>query len=336
MVFVELFALSVGLLILWIKLWDRKQKLFFQKRNVPIVDSSLFGGILKDVLLFKKSLTEAMTESYKEAERLDAPCVGVRILYKNCLVIRDLELVKKVLVKDFNHFSNRSVSANEKYDPFGAYNLFFVNQPIWHDLRTKVTPVFTTSRMRLFFENVNEIGAKLGRQLLKDIPTEKIVSLKEFTGAFMTEVYASCAFGIEINFIEDPSDPFGNMALEMFNFKTKRALEFGVGFMAPELTNIFPMYVFSKHGSKVLKQMLNEVMMERIAKGIQRFDLMDVLVNIKRAQESSKDPSHLTDDMLLAQCVIFFSAGFETTSTALSHSIYELAKNVREIILQKL
>lgn len=330
MAFAILVTLAAVLLTIAIKLWDRKLKIFFKERKVPFVKSSVFGGSFRDVLTLKKSVTEVMFESYKEAERLEAPCIGLRILHRNVLVLRDLEVIKQVLVKDFNHFSNRSVGSNAIHDPFGAYNLFFVNNPIWHDMRSKVTPTFTTSRMRNFFGNVNEIGGKFSRMLLKDVKGDKVISLKEFSGCYTTEVYASCAFGIEINFIEDPSDKFGLMAMDMFKFTTKRALEFGAGFVAPELANLFPMYVFSKDGSHMLKEMLHAVMVERQTKGINRYDLMDVVVKIKQAQETCPDRSQIfNDDMLLAQCVIFFAAGFETTSTALTHSIYELAKNVR-------
>lgn len=311
-------------------LWDRRQKLFFRHKNVPYVSSSIFGGSLRDVLLLRQSVADAMLDLYTKASEKDVPFVGARLLFKNCLVVRDLELVKRVLVQDFNHFSNRSAAADFHHDPFGGYNLFLLKNPEWHELRRKITPVFTGSRMKLFFEDINGIGEKLHKKILMDIPIDKVVSLKDLNGAFSTDVYASCSFGIEVNFIERPESEFGTTAMEMFNFKAARALEFGSNFVFPELSKFRKTFFFSKEGSVYLKEVLSAVLKERVDKLIRRNDLMDVIMKIKSGQETDSVTKY-TDDMLLAQSVIFFVAGFETTSTALTHTLYELARNVSAV-----
>lgn len=182
----------------------------------------------------------------------------------------------------------------------------------------------------MFFDEVNGMGEKLSNKLMHEISDKKEMSLKDLNGAFAIDVYASCSFGIEVNFLDDPKSLFGNIALEMFNFKTGRALEFATHFLMPELTKVMPLFFFSKDGSTFLKNMLSKVLSERQFRGISRNDLMDVIVKIKRAQENGTGSSstHFNDEMLLAQSVIFFVAGFETTSTALTHTLFELAKNV--------
>lgn len=309
-------------------LWNRKQEKFFRDRNVPYLSLSIFGGSLRDVLLLRKSVAQVMLDLYAEASKRDVPVIGARFMHKNVLVIRSLSLIKRVLVQDYNHFSNRSAAADCHRDPFGGLNLFLLKNPDWHDMRSKITPVFTTSRMRMFFDDVNGIGRKFHQRLLMDVPGEKVVCLKDLNGSYSIDVYASCSFGVEVNFIENPESPFGTTAMGMFNFNAIRALEFGSSFVIPEISKYLPTFFFSRKGSAYLKEMLTAVMTERMAKGITRNDLMDVLLKIKSSQGTTPSTSY-SDDMLLAQSVIFFVAGFETTSTALTHTFYELTRNVR-------
>lgn len=105
-----IFSVISSVLIVCSYLWHRKMELFFIQNNVPFVPSSFFGGSLRDVLLNRASMAQIMLMLYKEATKRDVPCIGARFLNKNCLIIRDPELIKKVLVQDFNHFSNRSAS----------------------------------------------------------------------------------------------------------------------------------------------------------------------------------------------------------------------------------
>lgn len=337
MIFLVLLGLLLSSVVGVIYQWNRKKTLFFEDRNIPHVLSSVFGGSFKDALLLRKSVAEVMSDLYAEASQRNVPCIGARLLHKNCLIIRDLGLIKRVLVQDFHNFSNRSARADFHNDPFGGYNLFLLKNPTWIDMRKKISPVFTTSRMKLFFEDINGIGGKLHGHLLKQVATGSttVMSAKSIMGPYTTDVYASCSFGIEVNFIEDPQSVFGQVAAEMFHFKVIRALEFGSNFVMPEIGKILPTFFFSKDGSKYLKKLLVAVMDERRAKGITRSDLMDVILQIKSSQEESAvtgggdNVPQYSDDMLLAQSVIFFVAGFETTGTALTHSLYELARNVR-------
>ena len=41
----------------------------------------------------------------------------------------------------------------------------------------------------------------------------------------------------------------------------------------------------------------------------------------------SKDSKHLTDDEIIAQCILFFLAGFETTASTIAHALFEFTKH---------
>jgi cytochrome P450 family 6 len=77
--------------------------------------------------------------------------VGIFSFDKPSLLIRDFELVKNILVKDFHNFINRTVSFETKFDPLFCYVLPLLKGQLWRHLRTKLTPVFTSRKMKMMF-----------------------------------------------------------------------------------------------------------------------------------------------------------------------------------------
>lgn len=80
---------------------------YWKRKGLPYVPAKPFVGNLKDVLFYKTSAAEQFGAFYFAPEAKDHPFVGINLFHKPALVIRDPELVKRLLVKDFNQFSNR-------------------------------------------------------------------------------------------------------------------------------------------------------------------------------------------------------------------------------------
>lgn len=58
----------------------------------------------------------------------DEPYVGIFLADKPCLVVRDFDLICRILKQDFHHFNNRIVSFSKITDPIGSrrYALIFI------------------------------------------------------------------------------------------------------------------------------------------------------------------------------------------------------------------
>jgi len=66
---------------------------------------------------------------------------------KRIAMIIDLELIKGVLIKDFNYFQNRGAFNNPRDDPLTGY-LFSLEGEEWREMRHKLTPVLPSGRLR--------------------------------------------------------------------------------------------------------------------------------------------------------------------------------------------
>jgi cytochrome P450 family 6 len=88
---------------------------FWQKLGIPYVKPTPFVGNLKECVLLKTTIGEQLQRIYNEHS--DKPCVGIFSFDKPSLLIRDLELVKNILVKDFQNFTDRILSIEATFDP---------------------------------------------------------------------------------------------------------------------------------------------------------------------------------------------------------------------------
>jgi len=131
----------------------------WQQLGVPYVKPTPFVGCIKDCVLLKATIGEQLQRIYNEHN--DKPYVGIFSFDKPSLVVRDLELVKNILVKDFQNFMDRIYSIEERFDPlFGKITAMLKGQ-LWRHIRTNLTPVFTSRKMKMMFYLVDTCGKEL-------------------------------------------------------------------------------------------------------------------------------------------------------------------------------
>ena len=138
---------------------------FWQKLGIPYVKPTPFVGNLKECALLKTTIGEQLQRIYNEHS--DKPYVGIFSFDKPSLLIRDPELVKNIMVKDFQSFIDRLVLFDEKLEPLISNSLPILKGQLWRHLRTNLTPVFTSRKMKLMFYLVDTCGKELAECLEK-------------------------------------------------------------------------------------------------------------------------------------------------------------------------
>jgi hypothetical protein len=138
---------------------------FWQKLGIPYAKPTPFVGNLKECVLQKVNIGKHLQRIYDEHS--DKPYVGIFSFDKPSLLIRDLELVKNILVKDSQSFIEHMIIVNEDLDPLLGRGLFFLKGQIWRQVRTSITPVFTSGKMKMMFYLVDTCGKELADYLDK-------------------------------------------------------------------------------------------------------------------------------------------------------------------------
>ncbi|OXU21200.1 hypothetical protein TSAR_000319 [Trichomalopsis sarcophagae] len=336
-------AICASALLLGLYLYVRRKHDYWRKRGLKYAEPTFLFGNVAPCLLGNKSPHDLIRETYEKGA--GEKVIGLYVFDKPYLILRDPELIKYVFIKDFSNFSNK-ILCGKHTDVMSATNLFLVNNPPWKYIRTKISPIFTSGKLKKMYELMMEICVDLQDHFDKfdidDITFEtlqnkhlgcaervgKPIEIKEICSRFTTDLIGATAYGLQLNSLKDPDAIFRKNGRQVFRSSFKRYLQLLALFFIPSLRPYTNAKFFDEKATEFLRNTFGDVIKRRMESGDKRADLVDMLIEIKKNQD--KDPSahyRLEGDALIAQAAVFFTGGFETSSTTMSFALYALARH---------
>ncbi|XP_054083610.1 cytochrome P450 6a22-like [Zeugodacus cucurbitae] len=299
---------------------------YWQQLGVPQLKMNfIFGNLFRIKTIHKAELFHEVCREF----RGNANLVGTYIFTQPIAVVLDLDLIKSILIKDFNKFTDRFVK--RKIDSVFTHNLFRVHGDQWRPLRTKLTPTFTSAKMKFMFPTVvivaNQLDAAFGSQL-SNTPSGD-VELHDLMGRFTTDVIGHCAFGVECNSLKNPNVAFRRIGHRIFypRYLSIRLRTFMVTYPAMfKFLKFFNVKQTPKDIEDFIVQLVRDTVRLREEQNIQRNDFLNMLIELKNSKDLKGLPAMGIEEMA-AQVFVFFAAGFETSSSNMTYGLFELAKN---------
>lgn len=255
--------------------------------------------------------------------------VGGYFFTKPVVVATDLDFVQDILIRDFNNFHARGEYNNEEVEPITAH-MFSLDGPKWKSLRVKFSPTFSSGKLKFMFPTIVEVSQRFREALDELLCADNVQDVKDLSARFTTDVIGSCAFGIECNSLKDPDNEFrkyGRMAFQLKIGILTRALMM----LFPAAAKIFRLKVFQEDMTEFFMRIVRETVEYRQTNKIKRNDFMNSLIELMntstRDSDTNTELEKLTLEQATAQAFLFFIAGFETSSTTMMFTLYELALN---------
>lgn len=172
MVIFYLLIFLVSVVYLWIKhvysYWERT-KFPYIKPSIP------FGNVL-DAAMGRKCMGMNLYDLYKSSNE---PIVGIYLLFRPGLLARDADLVKKILSTDASSFYNRGIYHNPN-DPV-ANNMLMMTGQEWKTTRAKLTPTFTSGKLKGMLPAIISIGERVRKQVQNAADTNGSIEIKDLT-----------------------------------------------------------------------------------------------------------------------------------------------------------
>ncbi|XP_012237476.1 probable cytochrome P450 6a13 isoform X1 [Bombus impatiens] len=311
---------------------------FWKNRGVPFRKPIVLFGNFASLLLFQKSLPEGIKDMYEWFK--DERYFGAFRVMSPVLILRDPDLVKDICVKSFACFTNRGIPVNSQ-NSLSAH-LFNLEGKRWKSLRSKLTPAFSSGKLKRMFYLLAECGEEFQKLIDASSETHRPFEIRELAAKFTIDVIGSCAFGIQINALTDEESEFHRTAKKLSKPSYTATLWRMLRTAMPKLYKFLDVQVIDPEVSKFFKNVVSQMINEREEHGIKRHDFMDLLIELKNKgsldecgsgqvcndeDEKITEEIELDENSIAAQAFVFFAAGYETSSNTIAFCLHELALN---------
>uniref|UniRef100_A0A2H1VU17 unspecific monooxygenase n=1 Tax=Spodoptera frugiperda TaxID=7108 RepID=A0A2H1VU17_SPOFR len=336
MIFLYLLLVVLVLIFLFYYVVSLKHN-YWKARNVRYAKPTFLLGNFTDTYLDKKFNGEIIDEICKQFP--DEKYVGAFNGTKPVLIPKDPEIIKLIVTKDFYYFHGRALSEYNHKEP-GGLNLFGTFGDNWRVIRQNMTPLFTSAKMRNMFHLIEKCCHEYEAMIDREIKISKEHDVMPMTTRFTMDCIGACAFGIDTKTMTEGEDdnPFRRI---IRSSKPKKSVIYQA-----MLRSLWP-EIYYALGFKMpstqmdfLHKLITSVMNQRDNKPSDRNDFVDLIMGWKQKHhivgdsirnmktgENEKVVLEASDELLIAQCYVFFAAGFKTSTTALSYTLYEIAKH---------
>ncbi|XP_065080034.1 probable cytochrome P450 6a14 [Ochlerotatus camptorhynchus] len=318
----------------------RRQQQQWSRLGVPAAANPhlLFGNV-RGIFKQEHSCT-ILQRLYWEFKGRGLKLGGIMNFFQPAILVMDPEISKSILVKDFQKFHDRGMFVDPVGDPLSA-SLFSLEGAAWKAMRQKMSPTFTSGKMKYMFGAVLNVAERM-RDFLAENCHREDIELKNMLQRFTIDVIGNVAFGVECDSIRNPSSEFRLMGLKANRFDPVRFLKFFIGGSYKRFSKMVKLKVIDDDVEKFFTDLARNTVHYREENGVKRNDFMNLLMEInnkgKLSNEANSGGEGITLNEIAAQCFVFFTAGFETSSTTINFCLYELAANpdVQERLRQEI
>jgi cytochrome P450 family 6 len=208
MFLVILLLTIISLVIYYIK----RHYSYWERAGIPYIEPKIPIGNLSALIKKERSFGTAIYDLYKQTSE---PFVGIYLFFRPAILVRDSKLVKAILNTDFQHFHDRGTYVDTKNDPMSG-NLFALPGEEWKNLRARLTPAFTSGKLKGMFGTIENVGDKLVEHLKSHAENKESIDIMEWANRYVIDSTAKTAFGLDgVSSLIEPYHEFRMMGRKL-------------------------------------------------------------------------------------------------------------------------
>ena len=297
---------------------------YWTKRGVPFYDKHRTGGPLWQFTTEDKSFFQILSEIYWSHEK--DPAVGLGSFGDLGLYVKDPTNIQHITQGDFQAFNHRGIAFTDA--DILAHNVLMLHGPKWKLIRQKLTPLFTTAKLRNMFYIIDK-SAQDFVEFLKEKPERLTGDTLEYLCQFCSAAISAAVFGIGTESIFD--SPFRQIAREALVPTFWTNIKFAVSGISERLFKALNLKLFQTQQEEFFIGAIKNVIRQREKENVKRHDFADMCVELQKGGTMVDNETGLrlepTDELMAAQAFFFFLAGIDPTAAGIFGPLMELGRH---------
>ncbi|EFN63661.1 Cytochrome P450 9e2 [Camponotus floridanus] len=281
-------SILAGILVIYYYSSSCKRSNDFQQHGIPYQNPQVVKRLWQ-VFIRPKSFAAVIQELYNFYPV--AKYIGFFNFSQSVVVVRDLELIKSVGIKNFDSFQDHIFFSSSEDPPFGK-NLLALRGDQWRDIRTLLSPSFTSSKMRAMFQLMSECAVNFSEYLVKAPTDKRIVEMRDIFTRYTTDVIATCAFGISVDSMRDPDNDFYTFGAKAANFNTIILIKILLYQHMPWLMRLLKLKIVSERTNTFFINLIADTIKTRDERNIIRPDMLQLMMDSRGKREGKELSIH--------------------------------------------
>ncbi|XP_068084403.1 cytochrome P450 6k1 [Anabrus simplex] len=309
---------------------------YWKKKGVPFIKPlPLFGNVLA-VITRQKTPVDLWVDLYRAGD--GHPFLGLYHFRSPSLLVRDPEMIKNILVTNFNCFNRTAMKVDRKLDPLLARHPFVLSGDVWRAVRSLLVPAFTLYKVKNQFPLMAMECREMIQYLENEAPKHRPdgLNVRQMTRKFAVDVVVRCGFGIIGNSFHESEGVLRKFGEDFTAINLWKGIRILMLTLIPKLPKFLTARFMNLDGQEFFRQLIRELIRYRENNRVFRNDYLQMLMHIKYMGKNVKGINTIrvagvniefTDDDIAAHALMFFFTGTEISSFILAHVLYELARN---------
>lgn len=310
-----LLSLSI-IVVLLINL--RKKLNYWNERDVPNTRPLTPLGDLINCITHRQNLFDLISQYYRTYKRKGYKYFGFYFTTGPVLLIIDNELIKKILVNDFDHFNDHGMYCDRE-KLYLSDNMLGVDVKKWKLLREMINYVTTPTKVN----SVLPIADFYSKKFIKivDDKVNESLDIFDLSQRYSVDVSTNFFMGIDEESLTK-NVPMMKYAHEISNLSWSSLIKVAFAYGTSKPANLFMGLLMNDDMKNFFYNYVTDAYKMRKEGNVKRKDAFGHFID-----QYENDDKNFDFQSLVCQVFLIFAAAFDTTSFTTSYALYEIAKS---------